>query len=87
LEKIQSYFKVGNIHLGNNNSVSYYVNNTQDLINVIIPHFDEYPLITKKRADYLLFKSAIDIINNKGIKKPLTLEYLTKLIEIKGAMN
>ena len=50
-------------------------------------HFDKYPLITKKRADYLLFKSALDIINNKGQKKSLTLEYLTRLIEIKGALN
>jgi hypothetical protein len=99
LEKIQSYFGVGNIHIGNNNAVSYYVNDVQDLTKVIIPHFDKYPLITKKRAqrsrrdlgcfatDYLLFKSALDIINNKGQKKPLTLEYLTRLIEIKGALN
>lgn len=62
LEKIQSYFGVGNIHIGNNNAVSYYVNNTQDLTNVIIPHFDKYPLNTQKRADYLLFKSALNII-------------------------
>jgi hypothetical protein len=68
LEKIQSYFGVGNIHIGNNNAVSYYVNDAQDLTKVIIPHFDKYPLITKKRADYLLFKSALDIINNKGQK-------------------
>ena len=87
MEKIQSYFGVGNIHIGNNNAVSYYVNDAQDLTKVIIPHFDKYPLITKKRADYLLFKSALDIINNKGQKKPLTLEYLTRLIEIKGALN
>lgn len=85
--KIQSYFGVGNIHKGNNNAVSYYVNKTQDLTKVIIPHFDRYPLITQKRADYLLFKSALQIINNKQSKKPLTLEYLTKLIEIKGGLN
>lgn len=48
LEKIQSYFGVGNIHIGNNNVVSYYVSNVQDLTTVIIPHFDKYPLITKK---------------------------------------
>ena len=87
LEKIQSYFGIGNISIGNNNAVSYYVSSVQELTNVILPHFDKYPLITKKRADYLLFKSALDIINNKQSKKSLSIEYIKKLIEIKGSLN
>jgi hypothetical protein len=77
--------------------VSYYVSSVQELTNVILPHFDKYPLITKKRADYLLFKSALNIINNKQSKKPrppakvaprpLSIEYLKKLISIKGSLN
>ena len=59
----------------------------QDLTNVIIPHFNKYPLITKKREDFLLFNYALEIINKKEAKKPLTLEYISKLISIKGAMN
>lgn len=87
LEKIQAFFGVGDISIGNNNTVTYYVASIQALTNVIIPHFDRYPLITKKRADFLLFKSALEIINNKGPKKPLTLNYISNLVSIKGGLN
>ncbi len=87
LEKIQAFFGVGNISIGNNNAVLYYVPSILELTNVIIPHFERFPLITKKKADFLLFKSALEIINSKGPKKPLTLEYIYKLISIKGALN
>jgi len=78
----------GKISIGNNNNaVFYYVSSVQELTNVIIPHFDNYPLLTQKQGDFILFKSALDIINDKGSKKPLTLEYLNKLIAIKGSLN
>lgn len=67
LEKIQTFFGVGNISIGNNNTAIYYVASVQDLTNVIIPHFDMFPLITKKRADYIL-KSALEIIHRKEPK-------------------
>jgi hypothetical protein len=28
-------------------------------------HFDKYPLLTKKRADFIQFKSIINLINKK----------------------
>lgn len=87
LEKIQAFFGVGNISIGNNNSVTYYVSSVNDLIEVIIPHFDKFPLITQKRADFLLFKFALEIINNKEHKKSLTYEYISKLISIKATLN
>ena len=48
LVKIQTFFGVGKITIGNNNTVHYHVSSILDLTNVIIPHFDKYPLITKK---------------------------------------
>lgn len=57
------------------------------MTNVIIPHFDKFPLITKKKADFLLFKSALELINKKELKKSLTLEYISKLISIKASLN
>lgn len=38
---------------------SYTVNSTKDINDVIIPHFEKYPLLTQKKADFILFKSAI----------------------------
>jgi len=57
------------------------------LTNVIIPHFDKLPLTTQKKADFLLFKSALELINKKELKKLLTLEYVSKLISIKASLN
>jgi len=47
-------------------------------------HFYKYPLITKKLADYNLFKSAYSILLNK---EHLTQEGLYKLVSIKGSLN
>jgi hypothetical protein len=52
---------------------------------VIIAHFDKYPLISQKWADFELFKLAVYIMLNEehrtmeGIKK--------KLVSIKASMN
>lgn len=40
-------------------TVEFRVNTLKDLVNVILPHFDNYPLITKKHSDYLLFKKKL----------------------------
>lgn len=65
---------VGNINEYENlNKIVYSVQSFRDLANVIIPHFDQYPLITQKKADYLLF---INMLSDIG-----------KLYEIKAGMN
>ncbi len=51
---------------------------------VIIDHFDEYPLITKKQADFLLFKQVFDLISRK---EHLTMEGLPKFVAIKASIN
>jgi LAGLIDADG endonuclease len=50
----------------------------------IIDHFKLYPLKTKKYADFLLFKKAFDIINDK---KHLIIEGLHELISIRASLN
>ena len=53
-------------------------------LGIIIAFFDKYPLITKKRADYVLLKQAIFIVKNK---EHLTISGIKKLIAIKASMN
>jgi hypothetical protein len=53
LEQIQKFFGVGKIYSKNRDSISYLVTSIKDL-QVIKDHFDCYPLITQKRADYEL---------------------------------
>lgn len=50
---------------------------------IIIDHFDKFPLLTQKVKDYRLFKKAYSIIINK---EHLTKEGLDKLIAIKYFM-
>ena len=59
------------------------VNSFRD-IHIIIEHFDKYPLITQKQADFKLFKSVVNLIN-KG--EHLTYEGLLKIINIKASSN
>lgn len=60
------------------------VNNKEDLINVIIPHFSKYPLLTQKWADFKLFKLALGLMNEK---KHLTMEGLIQILGIKASIN
>jgi len=45
----------------------YRVTNIDDLTNVIIPHFEKYPLITQKQADFKLFKEIVQIIKRENM--------------------
>ena len=85
LRKIQSFFGVGIINqYESKNSVVYSVQSLRDIINVIIPHFDQYPLITQKRADYLLFKQGIELLN---LKARSNIESIQEIVSIKASLN
>lgn len=63
LNMIKNYFGgVGFISKHGEKSVYYRVSSIKDLTSVIIPHFDKYPLLTQKCADYILFIEAVEII-------------------------
>jgi hypothetical protein len=53
-------------------------------LNWIIPHFDKYPLITQKRADYLLFRKVV-MMMERG--EHLTVEGLQAIINIRATLN
>lgn len=64
-------------------SLQYTVKYLKNL-SVIISHFDKYPLISKKGADYLLFKSAFLLLKNK---EHLSKDGFKKVLTIKASMN
>jgi len=85
LQLIKNYFNgIGNINKEREDSIQYQVTTLQDLTNVIIPHFNKFPLITQKQADFKLLKMAIEIMN---CKEHLTWEGLCKVVAIKASMN
>lgn len=64
----KSFFFVGSLNIRKSNKqIIYTVGSVKDLMDVIIPHIDNYPLITKKWEDFILFKSAVELINKKSI--------------------
>lgn len=83
LETIKSYWGVGNIHKHGINSLQYRVESIKDL-QVIIDHFDKYPLVTCKNSDYEIFKKAFDIIKKQ---EHTTKEGLLKLVGLKSSLN
>lgn len=85
LKKIQFFFKsVGNIQINADDSISYVVTSIKDISNHIIPHFEKYPLLTRKQADFELFKKVVILMNNK---EHLTEEGLHKILSIKASLN
>lgn len=76
---------IGNIHSKSNKDlIQLRVVSLDQITNVIIPHFEKYPLLTQKRADFELFKRAVNIMNTKG---HLTPEGLQEIFNIKACMN
>jgi len=84
LKQIQAFFGVGVLSIRKNGKAVYYVQSFKDLTDVIIPHFINYPLLTKKWADFLLFKMAVELLN---AKVQATTEGLQKIINIRATMN
>lgn len=86
LLKIQSFFSgVGVItKKSTTESVIYSVQSLKELNDVIVPQFDKYPLLTKKRADFILFKEVLELMKTR---EHLTMEGLAKIVNIKASMN
>ena len=82
LKKIKTFLGVGNIY-HKEESCTYMVQSLRDL-SVIINHFNEYPLLTKKYEDFKLFSEIITLINQK---KHLTLSGFHEIISLRASMN
>ena len=87
LKKIKYFFNVGSVTVRVRDGKStgiYSVQSLKDLTKVIIPHFNKYPLLTQKQADFILFSLVVNLINNK---EHLTEQGLKKILSIRASMN
>jgi len=75
---------VGDIAPQGKDGVQYRVSSIKDIIDVIIPHFDKYPLITQKWGDFELFKRIVYMIDRK---EHVTSEGLQKIVNLKTSLN
>ena len=83
LKLIQAYFGKGGITKLGKESSQFRISSVEDL-KVVFDHFDAYPLLTQKKADYILFKQVYEIVSTKG---HLSLEGLTKIVAIRASIN
>jgi LAGLIDADG endonuclease len=86
LYEIKKFFGCGRINVDNNktDTMKFVITNIDDLMNKVIPHFDEYTLKTSKCLNYLDFKKAVFIMNEK---EHYNIEGINNLKKIKSNMN
>jgi len=81
IEQIKKLYGVGSIYSGS--YAQFSVRSFKEL-SVIINHFDKYPLITQKQADYLLFREVFFMIESR---EHLTTEGMAKIVALKASLN
>ena len=76
LQQIQSYWQVGRIlyseypsNCRSKPKVNYQVNKARDLAEILIPHFEHYPLRAKKSRDFQIWKTGILIIKKSVCRR------------------
>lgn len=82
LYRIRDFFGVGLIYIKNKQCI-YRINRLTDLLNVIILHFTNYPLLTRKVLIFKLWKSALSLVEQK---QHFSNTGLIKILEIYAAM-
>jgi len=83
LMQIRDYLGgIGNIYTNTKDS-KFTVRSLEDILK-IITHFDNYPLITQKKADFMLFKQIIlKIVEGEH----LSAKGLQEIVNIRASMN
>lgn len=68
----------------NRNLCVYRVTKIEELINVIIPHFNKYPLLTLKYSDYVLWSKVVKLM---FIKQHLTYSGFSTILTYYASIN
>ena len=85
LKHIKEFFGgVGRVSKERNGCCDFTVSSLDQIVTVILPHFDKYPLITQKLADYILFKEVV-LMMKRG--EHLTSSGLEAIMNRRASMN
>nr|YP_009262006.1 LAGLIDADG endonuclease [Chrysoporthe austroafricana]AMX22081.1 LAGLIDADG endonuclease [Chrysoporthe austroafricana] len=83
LNGIKDYFGgIGNIYITSKDS-KFLVRSLDEILKIVL-HFDNYPLISKKRSDFILFKQ---IIHKVVEGEHLSAKGLQEIVNIRSAIN
>lgn len=84
LYALKSYFGCGVVRKNHDNRMAYRVRGLDHLMERIVPFFERHSLKTKKRIDFLKFRSILLKMHNED---HLTLEGIEEIRDIKNQMN
>jgi len=84
LKMVKSFFNCGVLRQNNNGTVDFEINDFSSLKTILIPHFLKYPLRGTKYLDFLSFKEASHIFENR---EHLLEEGVNKLYLLRRGMN
>jgi LAGLIDADG endonuclease len=86
LTHVQSFFKgIGTITNSTTKEVvRFSVVDQNQIINVILPHFNKYPLQSAKLIDFKFWLECVNLIKNK---KHITVEGMNNIVSFKGIIN
>jgi len=86
LYDIKEYFCCGNVVIDNRktDTKKYQISALSDILNIIIPHFDNYPCLTSKNLNFKDWKKIALIMYEK---KHLTKKGLEEILNISSNMN
>ncbi len=93
LDKVFDYFKIGYVYRkfqGNDKkkmTFVYEVTKQDDIQNVIVPFFRNYPLEGIKKNSFLRFARIAEIVKNRQDTRKLTKEELDEVWQLKLTMN
>lgn len=89
LDRLAKVLGVGTVYVNSKrNTVTFTVRKFNDILTVIIPIFQRFPLQTKKYLDYLCFVEAVIIVHsNKLNNTRLSSLDLEKILKLKQSMN
>jgi hypothetical protein len=85
LARMQGYFRCGSIRPDRSDrTLKFEVRRLQDLLERIIPHFEQYPLLSGKNQDFLSFAM---ICRQVAARKHLTAVGITQIMKLAMEMN
>jgi hypothetical protein len=85
MNNIKKYLGSGTLFINNNkSSIDLVIYKLSDIKSIILPLFNNHPLIGNKKFDFLDFCKIVSLVNNK---EHLTLKGLESIKQIKSGMN
>ena len=79
---IKKQLGVGNINIeAKTKMVNYRIRDKKNIVKIIFPIFDKYPLLTSKYLNYLKFKEAYGILENTNLTKAQRDELMFNLVK------